>query len=419
MYKRVGDQFFFIQTEPMEEERIRMGWNQNVDLPYVKYYYIEPDHCKKLILESDLVLFGGCDEESYIQPRLQQKKPVIRISERIYKEAQWKAISPRGLVRKWIDHTRYRKAPVYLLCAGAYVASDFSIVKAYPNKMFRWGYFPEFHRYDINELMQKKPMQIRANRQYSSKIEQNTKTQRNTADNTADNTVQNKIISSNVVPRILWAARFIDWKHPELVVLTAKHLRDKKLDFHIQMIGGGELQPQIESMIREHDLEKHITLLGYKTPEEVRQHMEASDIYLATSDRGEGWGAVVNESMNSGCAVIANHMMGAVPYLIKHEKNGMIYQDGNKKDLFAITEKLVRDASLCKSLGEQAYATIALEWNAEHAAERLMNMAIALGILPGVQPDVDLTDDNSVGPCSKAPVISEKSMYKRLRNRGM
>lgn len=396
MYKRVGDRFFFIQTEPMEEERIRMGWNQNVDLPYVKYSYIEPDYCKKLILESDLVLFGGCDEEAYILPRLQQKKPVIRISERIYKEAQWKAISPRGLVRKWIDHTRYRKAPVYLLCAGAYVASDFSIVKAYPDKMYRWGYFPEYHRYDINELMQKKPMQIIANQQDSRDIEKCHKS-----------------------PKILWAARFIDWKHPELVVLTAKHLRDKKLPFHIQMIGGGELLPQIESMIREHDLENHITLLGYKTPEEVRQHMEASDIYLATSDRGEGWGAVVNEAMNSGCAVVANHMMGVVPYLIKHEKNGMIYQDGNKVDLFAITEKLVRDASLCKSLGEQAYATIALEWNAEHATERLMDMATSLGILPSVQPNVDLTDDNSVGPCSKAPVISEKSMYKRLRNRGM
>ena len=53
--------------------------------------------------------------------------------------------------------------------------------------------------------------------------------------------------------------------------------------------------------------------------------MERADIYLATSDRQEGWGAVINEAMNSGCAVVADHMMGAVPYLISHEENGMIY----------------------------------------------------------------------------------------------
>jgi hypothetical protein len=35
-------------------------------------------------------------------------------------------------------------------------------------------------------------------------------------------------------------------------------------------------------------------------PEEVRVHMEQSNIYLFTSDFGEGWGAVLNEAMNSG-----------------------------------------------------------------------------------------------------------------------
>ena len=48
--------------------------------------------------------------------------------------------------------------------------------------------------------------------------------------------------------------------------------------------------------------------------------MEKSHIHLFTSNHLEGWGAVVNEAMNSGCAVVANREAGAVPYLIEHGK---------------------------------------------------------------------------------------------------
>ena len=48
------------------------------------------------------------------------------------------------------EHIRYRKQNVYLLCAGAYTASDFHMIGAYPGKMFRWGYFPETRIYSRN-----------------------------------------------------------------------------------------------------------------------------------------------------------------------------------------------------------------------------------------------------------------------------
>ena len=139
LYEQLGEGFCFIQTQPMEQERVQMGWNSKERLPYVRYYYEQPEACEHLILESKVVLFGGTDEESYISPRLEAGKPVVRYSERLYKTGQWKAISPRGLIRKYHDHTRYRKQQVYLLCAGAYVPSDFHLVRAYTGKMYRWG----------------------------------------------------------------------------------------------------------------------------------------------------------------------------------------------------------------------------------------------------------------------------------------
>ena len=105
--------------------------------------YEEPEVCRGLIEDCDLLLAGWMEQEELIAGRLGSGKPAIRISERIYREGQWKAVSPRGLAHKYREHIRYRNKPVYLLCAGAYVASDFSLIHAYPGKRFRFGYFPE------------------------------------------------------------------------------------------------------------------------------------------------------------------------------------------------------------------------------------------------------------------------------------
>lgn len=366
LYEHLGENYTFIQTEPMEEERIRLGWNPE-DVPtYVRYTYEEREACEQLILDSDVVIWGGLEDETMLQSRLQAGKPILRYSERLYKTGQWKAVSPRGLKKKYLDHTRYRKAPVYLLCAGAYVASDFHIVRAYPDKMFRWGYFPECKEYEIEKLWEEK--------EYTDEQKE-----------------------------ILWAARFIDWKHPELVVELAEELSKKRADFHITMLGGGEMKPSIESLIQEKKLEDFITLAGNKTPVQVRELMEKAPIFLMTSDRQEGWGAVMNEAMNSGCAVIANRMVGAGPYLIEHGKNGYLYRQGDAAHLAALVNPLLDDRALCKKVGVAAYETIAGEWNPRTAAERLLLLVqdLAEGGAPQLRWET--------GPCSKAEIIKERS----------
>jgi len=397
MYGLLKGDFVFIQTEPMEEERIRMGWQDGVSLPYLKLYYEEEDVCRELIASCSVAFFGGTDEESYIQERLQSGKPVIRYSERLYKTGQWKAVSPRGLMKKYHDHTKYRKKDIYLMCSGAYVASDFHIVKAYPKKMLRWGYFPAAKQYDVDKLLEDKGYEMK-----------DAKAQ-------AGNTT---------VPHILWAARFLDWKHPELALETAKWLKDRGYAFHMDIIGGGEEESMVKRLFEEYELEDVVTLQGFKTPDEVRAFMEKADIYLMTSDRNEGWGAVVNEAMNSGCAVIGNHMVGAVPYLIRHGENGFIYKDGCKDDLFAFAAKLLEDETMRKSMGQKAYQTITEEWNAQTAAKRFAAFCVKCGFLQkeAVMQTVfeeyeDYMESDKLyfqaGPCSAAPILPEHC-YKRL-----
>ena len=391
MYRLLKGQFLFIQTLAMEEERIRMGWNDQPDAPYLKLYYEQPEECQEIIEQAKLVLFGGCEEERYIEKRLEQEKPVVRICERMYKTGQWKAVSPRGLRKKYHDHTRYRRKPVYLLCAGAYVASDYSIVRAYPGKMYRWGYFTEFVPANIEELLTEKGY------------------------------LPEGQSGGEKLPYLLWAARMIDWKHPELALLTARYLKEQGLSFHMDLIGGGELRDRMEELRKAYDLEDCVGFLGFLTPPKVREVMKRADIFLFTSDRQEGWGAVANEAMNSGCALVADHMIGAVPYLVKHEENGLVYRTGRTEELFAEVERLVTDRELCRKLGRKAYETIASAWNAENAAEKLLRLTMKLGLL-AKEDMLELSAEDprqeADGPCSPAPVIAERKMYRLLTGKG-
>ena len=172
------------------------------------------------------------------------------------------------------------------------------------------------------------------------------------------------------------------------------------------MIGTGKLENEIARMIKENHLEEEIQLTGSMPPDKVRIYMEQADIFLATSDYQEGWGAVVNEAMNSGCAVIASHAMGSVPYLIKHTKNGVIYQSNNIQQEVSYMKDLLNCPKKRINLGKNAYHTMINIWNPVIAAKRFVHLTET--ILKSDGYGLNLFD---YGPCSQAEVITQKEMY--------
>jgi glycosyltransferase involved in cell wall biosynthesis len=122
--------------------------------------------------------------------------------------------------------------------------------------------------------------------------------------------------------------------------------------------------------------------------------MEEAGIYLFTSDRQEGWGAVLNEAMASGCAVVASDAAGATPFLVQNEKNGLIYGAGDLDMLVHEIKTLLDSPGRQSELGESACRTMTENWNARTAADRILEMARR--ILAGEKTPVFCQD----GPCS-------------------
>ncbi len=331
-----GGSYFFVQTEPMEQERVVMGWGEmSREADFVRNYWEDEKGCQELIDQADAVIFGGCEDQRYMEPRLKMGSPVWRYSEPLYKTGRYKWVSPRGLMKKYHDHTRYRKRRVYLLCAGAYVAGDFRLVGAYGGKRFRYGYFPAFRQQDMETLMAEK-----------------------------DRVSGGKL-------RLLWAARMIDWKHPETALQVAAALGKQGVNFQLDMIGGGEMLEEMRGLAETLGVARQVSFLGYCNPDKTRSCMEQAHVFLATSDRQEGWGAVINESMNSGCALIAGKGMGAAPYLITPGENGYLFNHKRPEQAAEYALILAQNADLRRRLGMAAYETVKTLWNPQVAAQRL------------------------------------------------
>lgn len=365
-------EFFFVQVMPMEQKRIQMGWGVDESAyPYVVRYYEEPERAKELILNSDVTLFGWTEDQiaDLEQQRLSSGKLSFRISERIYREGQWKMFSPRGLIKKYHEHYKFRRSPVYLLCTGAYVASDFNLIGSYPGKMMKWGYFPD--------ASAKEPFE--------------------------KGELKDEI-------KLCWAGRLIDLKHPEFAVKAAHRLDQKNVKFTLDMVGDGPLKAGLEDMVKELHLEGKVNLLGSKAPSEVLEVMRGADVFLFTSNYLEGWGAVVNEAMQSGCAVVASREAGAVPFLIQDGVNGLSYGKGSFDEFYDRLESLFEEPSRIRELGKRAADTINNTWNAKKASAELVRFCREYEA--GQKPSMA-----NEGPMSRATIISPPGFLRTMQEK--
>lgn len=345
-----GGQFKFVAEDPITQVRLHLGYEDMNQKDFViRAYESEEAKAKAeaLARESDIIIVGAASDK-YIRIRNKIGKPSFKYSERPFKRLR-SFFSPKV----WFN--LHKNQPVYMLCIGDYCAEDYRRIGAYKNKCYRWGYFPAQKDYvDEQALLQNKK------------------------DNAA-----------------LWVGRFIKCKHAEHVIKAAERLKNEGYEFTIEMLGIGEQRPQIRKTVAEKGLRDFVKFPGQVSPEVVRCQMDKYPILLITSDRYEGWGAVVNEAMDSGCAVLASNLVGSAATIINEGKNGLLYRFGDIDELCRKLKYLMENKDAIKELGAAARKTVSELWNAEVAAERLY--ALCEAILSG-QESPDLFAE---GVCSK------------------
>lgn len=363
LIERVGEENFrFVATEPLSEERLRLGYeDMDAAHPFVLREYAGEDEraeARRLCRTCDVMIFGSAPS-IYFKRRAALNRPIFYYSERLDKPALYGKFTLRrrlAMLRHYglallTDHA-------YLLCAGAYVPRDFAKCGLFLGRRYKWGYFP-------------------------------------VTDECQD---PDALIDQKDPKKILWVARFCEVKHPERVIAVAARLRDAGIAFEVDMIGRGPLEEETRAAIEAAGIEDRIHLLGAIPHGEVSEHMARAGIFLFTSDASEGWGAVINEAMAAACAVVSTDTPGSVPYLIKNGENGISVADGDGDALYEALARLLGSSEERRRLGRAAAHTLSDEWNARVAAERFVSLAREVRV-DGARPRPQLFDE---GICSRA-----------------
>ncbi len=364
MYQRLGDDFRFVVMKNIKEERKKLGYStyEGEQIPYLINVSHSPEHyqlAKQLAIESDTVIFGSAHPE-LLAERISQNKLTFLYTERLFKRGRLSLLRPD--IRRNLK-IRYQQtgnhSNFYMLSASAFTPYDLSLLNCFLGKCYRWGYFPEFLTYEAEALFAKKKHDI---------------------------------------PKLLWVGRMIDWKRTADALKVAKKLCRQGYQFQLDIIGTGVLEEKLKACVVKNRLEHCVTFLGAMPPEKVRNYMEEANIFLFTSNKREGWGAVLNEAMNSGCVCVVNSVIGAAPYLVENGKNGLLYR--GTADFYQKVKGLLEHPEDWEKMGQQAYETLRLEWNVDVAVNRFLKAAELLlteGTVLTVQD----------GPMSLAPMIKD------------
>lgn len=336
LFRQNNGDFIFIETGALNAERKAMGFNQ-YHRPYVirlRDSATNKTEALRLAKTADIAIMGA-ESYPYLKARIDCGFGVtFSYSERWLKQGIKNILSPTLLRIIGLYLTKGYRRKWYMLAASGYLANDLRRIGIFKKRIYKWGYFPK----------------------YNSKFE------------------SPKNLNHPV--KILWVARFIDWKRPDIMIKLAEMLQANNYDFEMTLIGDGEMADSIKSLISSKpEISNKIKLKGNLPNEDVLIEMALSDIYCFTSTRREGWGAVLGEAMANGCCAVASSEAGATPFLINDGENGLIFKTDKAVDLYRKMTYLIDNPLNRRNMAENARETMLNKWNAATAAQELISLA--------------------------------------------
>lgn len=159
-------------------------------------------------------------------------------------------------------------------------------------------------------------------------------------------------VMGNKVIRVLWVGRMLELKRVDTIIRAIGGDDRFKLD----IFGSGPSETKLRKIASKYSNVN----FGEMVPiDEVRDLMRRHDVYVLSSNEFDGWGAVINESLEEGMKVIGTYEAGASATILP-ESN--LFCAGDWRRLREI---------LCNPIPDVAI----YPWTANNAAKVLIEMA--------------------------------------------
>jgi L-malate glycosyltransferase len=156
-----------------------------------------------------------------------------------------------------------------------------------------------------------------------------------------------------------------------------RHLVDSALlvladvpDARFVIAGEGELRPSLERQIKEHHLEKHVLLTGFR-PDVLSLH-KAFDIFVMSSIT-EGLGTSLLDAMAAGKPVVAT-AVGGIPEVVVDGETGFLVPPRDHDAMAGAIVRLLTDEPLRRRMGEAGRARVRARFSAERMVQDTMKV---------------------------------------------
>ena len=150
------------------------------------------------------------------------------------------------------------------------------------------------------------------------------------------------------------------------VDLLLKSLEGKK-DYELTIAGNGSQMNELKKLSS--DLKVNANFLGFADRKKIVDLFSTHSIFVLPSDF-EVMSLAVLEAMSSECSVIASNTFGTKDQ-IDSEKNGLIFEKNNEKQLSNSLDLVLSDSKLCTKFGSNARKKILKEFDSRIAAKKI------------------------------------------------
>ena len=159
----------------------------------------------------------------------------------------------------------------------------------------------------------------------------------------------------NTKVKIFTVGRLVEKKGMEYSIRAVAKLAHRHPAIQYTITGEGPLRSQLENLIQELQMEKHIHLTGPLPSEAINKLMDSSHIFIlasvtAKSGDQEGIPVSLQEAMAAGLPVIATHHSG-IPELVEDGKSGFLVPERDAESLATQCEYLISHPERCLEMG--------------------------------------------------------------------
>ncbi len=173
------------------------------------------------------------------------------------------------------------------------------------------------------------------------------------------------------VRRLVCVGRLCEQKGQLLLMEAARLLLQKKIEFEIVLAGDGEMRPEIEILINDYDLKKHVQITGWISGSQVREQILAAR-GLVLPSFAEGLPVVIMESLALRRPVLTTYVAG-IPELVRHGENGWLFPAGSVEELAASIEGyLALPDQTIEKMGDAGYQLVIERHSVDTEAAKLV-----------------------------------------------